>query len=360
MKIAIAGAGVAGSYIFRLLQRRGYKNVDLFDVRHKIACGIHPCGYGVDHNFHFLSRISGLASSRYVVHMPTEITLEGRISAKTTVFMIDKPKFIQDLRDGVEVRYDKIDRSGYDVLIDATGEARAYAPPLDHELMARVVQWRVRVKEPARTTFLATQGVPGYAWIMPLSHDGRELHLGAGCPVRTGPPARALTAKAFGGLGVEDVICACGARIRLSGPDFDRVVHGNVWAVGEAAGLVGPASGAGIVYAMRSGLHLVNHLGDQEKYVAALRRDFQHLVYEARALRKILTGRLPTPTDLLNIHRGWARIGVHLAWRDTPRALLAMKRAFASSVQSAAEHPFDRQQRPVASSLTSGHRDPQP
>ena len=48
MRIAIAGAGVAGSYISRLLRMRGYRQVDVFDVRHRIACGIHPCGYGVD------------------------------------------------------------------------------------------------------------------------------------------------------------------------------------------------------------------------------------------------------------------------------------------------------------------------
>ena len=48
MRIAIAGAGVAGSYISRLLRMRGYRQVDVFDVRHRIACGIHPCGYGVE------------------------------------------------------------------------------------------------------------------------------------------------------------------------------------------------------------------------------------------------------------------------------------------------------------------------
>jgi flavin-dependent dehydrogenase len=352
VKIGIAGAGVAGSYVYRLLQRRGYKNVDIFDVRHKIACGIHPCGYGVDHNFGPLARLAGLAASDYAVHTPSEILLEGGITAKTTVFMIDKPRLLRDLRDNAPVKYEPIDVPRYDLLVDATGEARSYAPPLRHELMARVVQWRVRVKEPARTAFLATQGVPGYAWIMPLSRDGRDVHLGAGCQVGTGPSAGALTAKAFGGLTVEQVICACGARIRLSGPDFTRIVQDNVWAVGEAAGLVGPASGAGIVYAMRSGWHLVNHLGDRIAYVAALRRDFQHLVHEAKALRRVLTGHLPTPVDVLNIHRGWARIGVHVAWRDMPKAMLTMKRAFGGPVQSGAEHPLGRGRRsPLLSRL---------
>jgi flavin-dependent dehydrogenase len=108
---------------------------------------------------------------------------------------------------------------------------------------------------------MPTRGVPGYAWIMPLSDDGREVHVGAGCRVGIAAPAKSLTRPAFRPLEVAEVICACGGRIRLSGPDFDRVVHDNIWAVGEAAGVVGPASGAGNVYAMHSALLLVNNLG---------------------------------------------------------------------------------------------------
>lgn len=330
MRVAIAGAGVAGGYIFRLLRQRGHRHVDIFDITHGIACGIHPCGYGVDHNFHALARLVGLNPADYVLFASPRVVLDGGITAKTTVIMIDKPRFIKDLLADAVVRYEPLDVDRYDVVIDATGEARAYAPPLRHDLMARVLQWRVRIQQPATTTFSATRGIPGYAWIMPLSADGREVHVGAGCRIRTGPPARELTKRVLSSLKVERVVCACGARIRLSGPDFSRIVSGKIWAVGEAAGFVGPASGAGIVYAMQSGRHLVDHLGDPDGYLAALRRDFRHLLGEARALRKIQSGRLPTPLDLYSIYRGWARVGVFLSWRDMPRLMLTMKRAFAS------------------------------
>src|ERR1700758_4387976 len=101
MRIAIAGAGVAGSYISRLLRLRGYRNVDVFDTRHRIACGIHPCGYGVDGNFDWLVRRVSLDPSRYVLHVPPAFLakVEG-VAAKTTVLMIDKPTFIADLLDG--------------------------------------------------------------------------------------------------------------------------------------------------------------------------------------------------------------------------------------------------------------------
>ena len=146
MRIAIAGAGVAGSYISRLLRLRGYCNVDVFDIRHRIACGIHPCGYGVDGSFAQLARLVGLEPSRYVLHVPPKFLAEVEgVAAKTTVFMIDKPSLIADLLDGIEVNYERVQADRYDLLVDATGEARAYAPPLEHDLKARVVQWRLRV-----------------------------------------------------------------------------------------------------------------------------------------------------------------------------------------------------------------------
>jgi flavin-dependent dehydrogenase len=328
MRIAIAGAGVAGSYIYRLLRLRGHERVDVFDVRHRIACGIHPCGYGVDHNFDALVQVAGLDPSSYVIHQPAGQGFLESVPVRTTVFMIDKPKLIMDLLGGAEIAYERLDPGGYDLVIDATGEARAYAPPLSNDLKARVIQWRVRTRKPAKLAFRPTRGIPGYAWGMPLSADGRDTHVGGGCLAGVRRSSRSLTAPAFEDVEVERVICACGAFIRLSGPDFTSIVHRNVWAVGEAAGLVGPVTGAGNVYAMQSGLCLVDHLGDPDGYVEALRRRFSCLVPEARAVRRILAGRLPTPIDLYHIHAGWARGGVYISWVRMPHALLLMERAF--------------------------------
>jgi len=329
MRIAIAGAGVAGSYLYRLLKARGFREVELFDIRHRIACGIHPCGYGVDDQFHSAVRQVGLDPARYILHVPPRVlaAIEG-VAAETTVFMIDKPALLRDLRFDAEIRYEPVDVARYDLVVDATGETRAYSTPLQDDLKARVVQWRVRVREPAMTGFMPTRGVPGYAWVMPLSQDGREVHVGGGTGAGISASAKSLTRPAFGSLDVESVICACGARIRLCGPDFDRIVHQNVWAVGEAAGLVGPASGAGNVYAMQSARALADNLGDPDGYIRTLRQKFSLLVPEAKAVRKVVTGRWPSPVDLYHIRSGWTRAGVRVAWRDLPRLALAMGRAY--------------------------------
>jgi flavin-dependent dehydrogenase len=331
-RIAIAGAGVAGGYIHRLLRLRGYRQVEIFDIRHRIACGIHPCGYGVDTSFDALTRLVGLDPARYVLHVPPRLIARiENVAVGTSVFMIDKPRLVRDLLDGADVRYEPIDVDRYNLVVDATGAARAYAPPLPNDLKARVVQWRLHVNRPADLTFMPTRRLPGYSWIMPLDAEGTEVHVGAGCRAGMDVPARELTQPAFRRLDVQKVVCACGAHIRLCGPDFARIVHENVWAVGEAAGLVGPASGAGNVYAMQSGLRLVEHVGDPAGYVEALRRDFAQLVPEAAAVRKIVLGKLPTLRDLIHIRRGWARAGVYVAWHDLPRVLFAMGRAFVES-----------------------------
>ena len=84
---------------------------------------------------------------------------------------------------------------------------------------------------------------------------------------------------------------------------------------------------------MQSGIHLVNNLGDPGGYVAALERDFSALVPEARAVRKVLAGKLPGPIDLLHIRAGWSRGGVEVAWKDMPRLLFAMSRAFVEATE---------------------------
>ena len=163
---------------------------------------------------------------------------------------------------------------------------------------------------------------------MPLNEAGTEVHVGAGCMVGKAVSGRDLIQHVLDPLAVQKTICACGARIRLSGPDFSRVVDGNIWAVGEAAGLVGPTSGAGIVYALQSGLALTDHLENPAGYVATLRRQFGHLTYEARALRKVLAGKVPNILELYQVRQGWAKIGIYVSLWDSPRLLAAMRRAY--------------------------------
>src|SRR5207244_5900536 len=127
-------------------------------------------------------RLVGLEPSRYMLHVPPRFLARVEsVAARTSVVMIDKPAFIADLLDRGDVKYEPIEVERYDLVVDATGEARAYAPPLENDLKARAVQWRVRVASPAPTTFMSTRGRPRVARLLPRRPDGTELHLGAGC-----------------------------------------------------------------------------------------------------------------------------------------------------------------------------------
>ena len=49
MKLAIAGAGLTGAYLYRRL--RGRYDVELFDVDRETQCGLAPCAWGTSKEF---------------------------------------------------------------------------------------------------------------------------------------------------------------------------------------------------------------------------------------------------------------------------------------------------------------------
>ncbi len=128
MRIAIAGSGLAGSYLYRLLKMRGQLSVDMFDIKHKIACHIHPCGYGVDEHFDPLVARVGLDPLIYRLHKPPHLLarVEG-VTARTSIFMIDKPRLVRDLLQEATVSTGPIHIDEYDMVVDATGEAQLLA-----------------------------------------------------------------------------------------------------------------------------------------------------------------------------------------------------------------------------------------
>src|SRR4030042_5807830 len=69
------------------------------------------------------------------------------------------------------------------------------------------------------------------------------------------------------------IICSCQGYIRGTGLILP-LVRGNVWAVGEAGGIVEPISGAGIVPAIESAKLLLEHWDDPGGYEAAITKKY--------------------------------------------------------------------------------------
>lgn len=99
MKVAIAGAGPGGVYLYRLLkQRRPNLIVDIFDEMHDTSCGVKPCGWAVPREqFVNLCRYAQIDAGKYVNYEYSSIQVFGT-SVRASTLVIDKPRFLFDPR----------------------------------------------------------------------------------------------------------------------------------------------------------------------------------------------------------------------------------------------------------------------
>lgn len=125
MKIAIAGAGMTGAYLYRLLRSRGHE-IDIFDRDPGTRCEITPCAWITSRSFAELVQAAGLDPRKYFLqHLDYIVIDEMRIKAH--VFTFNKPGLIKDLLQGAEIKYSALDVTNYERTIDATGVSRAFA-----------------------------------------------------------------------------------------------------------------------------------------------------------------------------------------------------------------------------------------
>ena len=135
-RILIAGAGIGGSYLWRLLLRRGMnpEEIEIVDPGSKTYCGIAPCAFATSKHFFPLCQEVGLDPEKYILNSIDTVYVDSiRVEVKG-LFSIDKPAFIKDLLEGASVASNP---SGVAVerIIDATGAARAYIGKYDADLL---------------------------------------------------------------------------------------------------------------------------------------------------------------------------------------------------------------------------------
>lgn len=309
MKVAIAGAGVAGSYLYRLLAPQGH-TVHLFDRGIETRCGISPCAWGTSKGFAELVKKAGLDPSDYVLKNSDHIIIDGmRIKADLTTF--DKRRFISDLRRGAEIRSDRPAPGEYDRLIDCTGVSRAFLPPAPEDIVLPCVQYRIKSATPLENE-IRLKGI-GYSWCFPLSGD--EYHIGCGSLLFD--PRKLIEELGWVGAGStgKEVICGCRGRIRLTGPQYSQphVAQGQgheVWGAGEAVGCVAPLAGDGIVPGMRSVDLLIKHWNEPAAYTKALLREFGWMKAERRVIDKLRRKERLGIRDALTLKRNSKRMAM--------------------------------------------------
>lgn len=294
MKIAIAGNGIAGAYTYKLLASQGHEIV-IYHVPVVTQCGIKPCAWGTSAEILGLIAHVGLNPDKYILNYIDTINLDG-LEMKANLYIIDKPKLIIDLLRGACMVEGAISEQ-YDVIIDATGTARAYLPPSSDDLVLRCVQVRINRHIDKVSVKLCKIG---YSWQIPC---GNECHVGAESYVKK--PVQ--SAKG------DEILCGCASGVRVSGllPPF---VAGNVWGVGEAIGVVAPLAGDGIVTGMQSAQVMVECLehNGPDGYRKQLYERFAWIQREREVLGKLIAGKTPSVWDAGIITKNAKRMGLEI------------------------------------------------
>jgi flavin-dependent dehydrogenase len=253
MHLAIAGAGVAGSYLGNMLQKRGH-NVEIFEASKK-EHHWPVCAWGASR--HMLEKFSdqaGLDFANYVFHVGHRLRMElpnnneEYLDLKGLV-TYNKYGWENDLLRGITVTYGskvtletfRFDK--YDYVIDCTGLHRTLLPKSEQDFLIPAYEYLLEnVKGIHEFYVIGYEGAKGYFWYFPLD-DGRG-YMGAGD----------VQKKYYG---VDEffkqhpeakVVKKIGRPIRLAPPKrMEPFYENNIIGVGESIGCVFPLLGEGII-----------------------------------------------------------------------------------------------------------------
>ncbi len=340
MKIAIAGGGMAGSYLAQLLQQNGHCP-DVYDgMEHDTSCGCRSCGWGAPAGIgRYLDNV-GLDLNEYLLE-PMPSMMFDSLEAKTPLLTIEKPRLIRDLRLGLTLKRQNlgiVEAKDYDVLVDATGITRSLLPPCSSDLTLPTLQHRVVVDQrgsgrlPAGVFGSQVPGL-GYIWVFPL---GRNLyHIGVGGIGLVSLDG--LMDRFYKDLSEQFActpICSCRGNVRVaspyySAPLFSQTIRNDggpqlVVGVGESIGTVAPFTGEGIVHSLECAKILAESWPDPFDYTKSVLARFSWMKKERETLDYLLEQRgkgSPRMVDRWRFFRSARRSGIGLPMLEAFRQL---------------------------------------
>ncbi len=333
--VAIAGNGMVGSYLHRLLELHGIE-ADLYgQSRIPTTCGINPCAWGASSPFREHVRAVGLDPEQYVLKDFGIINFE-RVDMRASLLTFDKPRLIRDLQEGTEIAHGSIPSGRYERVIDATGARRAYLPVIKDDLMVPCVQYRVRTDQADSSKISILYGNLGYSWVFPLSDT--EFHIGAGSLMAD--PKETLRESGF--LRPEwKRECGCSGKVRSTSPlGSQPFVHASstlgcdVWGVGESIGAVAPIAGEGVVPGMASARLIVANWNDSRKYTSRTLKAFSWMIGEKTVIDKVADGEQLGLQDWLILRRTGRRMGSSVTLSETRELLKCLEKTRRSSSQA--------------------------
>lgn len=323
---AIAGAGIAGAYLYKLLSNEGIV-VDVFDVKHKTKCGVSPCAWGTSVGFMELVEASGLDPEKYILQHIDYLAVD-EIKVKVELMTIDKPRLVRDFLQGEEIKYTPLNVKKYDRVIDATGLSRKFLPALKEDILSSCIQYCVQNNDGLEDR--VEPGKIGYAWCFHLADS--QYHIGCGSLVEK--PSRFM--KELGWLDRyqlnpgENILCGCTGKIRITGPRHSEPFIGEgpkegIWGVGEAIGCVGSIVGDGIVPSMRSAQILLDNWGSPDDYRETLLKEFTWIDDERKLIDKLRRREALNMGDAWVLKNNSKRIGINIGLTDAARLMKRLK-----------------------------------
>jgi flavin-dependent dehydrogenase len=281
LKIAIAGAGPAGSYLAARLA--GRHQVDLYEGQKKERF-TSICAWGTARGgASELLRKVGLNFDDYIFHKGREMYVSAfnniyRVSAPELV-TFDKPRMLLDISKGTNIHYDTFVRPGdiegrYDLVVDATGPYRRVLGPAagDRDMVLPTFQWLVKYDDLPFDDFYIEpfNSFSGYLWYFPLGDH--NAFVGAGDIWKQ---HRRRVEAFLEKYPPKERVRTMGKPIRVAAPrSVFPHTKGNVAGVGEAVGTVYPILGEGILPSMLAADMLAESLEDLNSYERSILSKF--------------------------------------------------------------------------------------
>jgi flavin-dependent dehydrogenase len=253
MHFAIAGAGVAGSYLATMLQRRGH-DVDVFEASKK-EHHWPVCAWGASrHMLEKFSNQAGLNFDDYILHIGENLRMEMPNNTEEWLELkglatYNKSAWEDDLLEHASVKYglkvtrENLPSNSYDYIIDCTGLHRSFLPKSDQDFLIPAYEYLLEnVQGLDEFYVISYKGAKGYFWYFPLDSgrgymgagDIEKKYYGIGSFFKEHPEAR--------------IVKKIGRPIRLAPPKrMEPFYDGNVIGVGESIGCVFPMLGEGII-----------------------------------------------------------------------------------------------------------------
>jgi flavin-dependent dehydrogenase len=253
MKIAIVGAGVAGSYLANRLRALD-QDVVLFELmkqeNHWPICAWGTCRYVLEQ----FSQKAGLDFTNYILHKAMNLRVELP-NQKTEYFKgdgwvtFDKLKWEQDLLKNSKIIYglkcsrDVFPVAEYDFVLDCTGFYRALLPKPKNDFVAYAYEYLIdNADDESDFIIKCSDDGTGYFWYFPL---GKGLaYIGVASTTRKWHDLERYVRN----YGNNPILRKIGRPVRLSPPKFlEPFFSGNIIGIGESIGCVFPVTGEGII-----------------------------------------------------------------------------------------------------------------